>query len=59
MSIFGHPRKLSLFLGGKKKSEDKPNLKAAYFFFLAFLSSFFGAFATLITSKLHLAPICI
>jgi len=30
-----------------------------YFFFLPFLSTFFGALATLLTSKLQLASICI
>jgi hypothetical protein len=38
---------------GKKKNEG---LIGVYFFFLAFLSSFFGALATALTSKLLIAP---
>ncbi|MGE5188189.1 MAG: hypothetical protein ACM3JE_04100, partial [Betaproteobacteria bacterium] len=38
----------------KKKSECIAGAISLYFFFLAFLTAFFGAFATILTSKLIL-----
>jgi hypothetical protein len=35
----------------EKKNEDLDGLRNAYFFFLTFFSTFFGALATLLTSK--------
>jgi len=43
----------------KKKNESLDGLENAYFFFLTFFSTFFGALATIITSKLQLPSICI
>jgi len=42
---------IDFWCGVKRKSEEIACFEAAYFFFFAFLSSFFGAFATILTSK--------